>query len=79
MLFKQLRETSRTLYSRQKEHFTGLAAKKENNAIYKLKELHHISEKPKLFSKEKNSLQNQCQNKYLKAAPSTTLRQVLGS
>ena len=47
-------ETSRTLYSRQKEHVTGLASKKENNALYKHKELHHSSGNPKfVFQAEK--------------------------
>ena len=47
-------ETSRTLYSRQTEHVTGLAAKKEKNALYKQKELHHISKEPKfIFKAEK--------------------------
>ena len=34
-------ETSRTLYSRQKEHMVGLAKNKENNALAKHKQLHH--------------------------------------
>ena len=34
-------ETSRTLYSRQQEHLKGLQGRKENNALYRHKELHH--------------------------------------
>jgi hypothetical protein len=36
--------TSRCLYTRQLEHFEGLAKKKEDNPLYKHKELHHQGE-----------------------------------
>jgi hypothetical protein len=36
--------TSRCLVTRQKEHFDGLAANKEENALKKHKELHHAGE-----------------------------------
>ena len=39
-------ETSRTLYSRQKEHLTGLSKGKENNALHKHKMLHHAGHNP---------------------------------
>ena len=42
-------ETSRTLYSRQKEHFTGFYKRKENNALYKHQELHHPDHPPAEF------------------------------
>jgi hypothetical protein len=34
-------ETSRTLYTRQKEHMKGLAGRKPDNALFKHQELHH--------------------------------------
>jgi hypothetical protein len=34
-------ETSRTLYTRQKEHLAGLVARRPNNALYKHQEIHH--------------------------------------
>jgi hypothetical protein len=36
--------TGRCLYTRQKEHLTGLAARKEDNAMWKHKELFHEAE-----------------------------------
>jgi hypothetical protein len=39
-------ETSRTLYSRQLEHVKGLSGRKENNPLYKHKELHHPDTDP---------------------------------
>ena len=39
-------ETSRTLYSRQQEHLKGLQGRKENNALFKHKELHHPDSTP---------------------------------
>jgi hypothetical protein len=36
--------TSRCLYTRQREHFEGLAKRKEENALWKHKELHHPDE-----------------------------------
>jgi hypothetical protein len=39
-------ETSRTLYTRQREHFSGLAAKKENNPLLKHTELYHPDTPP---------------------------------
>ena len=47
-------ETSRTLYSRQQEHLRGLLGRKENNALYKHKELHHPNIDPQFeFRQEK--------------------------
>jgi hypothetical protein len=39
-------ETSRTLYTRQKEHYTGLQSRKQDNALFKHKELHHPETDP---------------------------------
>ena len=48
-------ETSRTLYSRQLEHLKGLAGRKENNALFKHKELHHPDTNPTFkFQPEKS-------------------------
>ena len=48
-------KTSRTLYSRQLEHLKGLAGRKENNALFKHKELHHPDTNPTFkFQPEKS-------------------------
>jgi hypothetical protein len=39
-------ETSRTLYTRQLEHFAGLQGRKESNALHKHQELHHPETNP---------------------------------
>lgn len=39
-------ETSRTLYTRQLEHFAGLQGRKENNDLHKHQELHHPDTNP---------------------------------
>jgi hypothetical protein len=39
-------ETSRTLYTRQLEHFAGLQGRKESNALHKHQELHHPDTSP---------------------------------
>ena len=42
-------ETSRTLYTRQKEHFKGLKKQKEDNTLWKHTELHHPGQDPPQF------------------------------
>ena len=45
---------ARCLYTRQKEHTAGLAAEKEENPLWKHKELHHQDEEPEfVFTAEK--------------------------
>jgi hypothetical protein len=47
-------ETSRTLYTRQKEHMAGLAGRKPENALFKHQELHHPTGSPQYeFQPEK--------------------------
>ena len=48
-------ETSRTLYTRQQEHIKGLLGRKQENALYKHKELHHPDDTPEFeFRPEKH-------------------------
>ena len=48
-------ETSRTLYTRQKEHLKGYLFKKTDNALFKHKELHHPEANPEYeFRPEKH-------------------------
>jgi hypothetical protein len=47
-------ETSRTLYTRQKEHYTGLQNSKQENPLFKHQELHHPEATPEFeFRPEK--------------------------
>ena len=47
-------ESSRSLYTRQKEHFKGLEKRKEDNPLWKHQEIHHPTEEPKYkFQAEK--------------------------
>jgi hypothetical protein len=53
-------ETSRTLYTRQKEHFSGLERRKENNALFKHSELHHPDSQPSFQFKAERFFADPC-------------------
>jgi hypothetical protein len=53
-------ETSRTLYTRQKEHFTGLMRRKENNPLFKHSELHHQDSQPSFEFKAEKFFNDPC-------------------